>query len=387
MGDSGYWYSQNQASVRMGHSAAFVFTNKLDGSNNSKTTSIKNIETIGNIGSALDIKVEKDDSSTTTEKDPNQAKIDDAAGGLIFLKSNFGLTSIDNFIIKNYQIALFPSGEYSNKTMVAGNGRIYDCFNSAVFSYCSTENEFKNCTFKRFGGPALFLNSNQVTRDSKKYIGATSIKLDKDCEVENYVDGTEPWFAINGATELATQVRSSFELLMNSYAASIVYKFKNEKDETKPITKMNLVLAGLDNGFLNATVPTRVGCEIEGYTPFSTFDAQTKGSTNQTFTSTASEIRTTFPNVSKLAPIVRCVNKDQTKDVLGSVYQKQSDSDTTPQGLYKADGFDLSSYHMPYTDGTSLLPNGNILTGDYLQLFYPMGTTEIAMILTMHPYK
>lgn len=376
-----FWYKQNQSNVQMGHSAAFVFTNKIENSGSKHKTTMKNVQSIGNIGGALDVKPSTNtDDTSKTEKDPNQAIIDDAAGGLIFLKSCYGQTTIDNFIIKNYLIGLFPSGEVSYKCMEIKNGRVYNCFNSGIFSYCSTENELKNCEFKRFGGPIIFLNSRKWRSNEKDYYGASGIKIDKDCVFENYVDGTEPWFVINKATQTAAGITGMFETLMNSYLSSIIYK---DDSDANASAKMNLIMVGLDNGFLAATEKTRVKCDMEGYNSFSTYDA----ATSDTFTSTASDIRTTFPySIAGGMPIIRTMNKgdEKSKDIFGAVYPG-SDQDTShPAGIYKADA--LNDYHMPQTDGTQMFPNGNTLCGDYLQIFYPIANSqvEVAMLLTMH---
>lgn len=359
-------YSSNQSTIWMGHATLFEFANRYDGErqpNYNASTALKahieNISSNGNTGGVVA---------------GDQSLINDAAGGLIFYDSCYGISQINNLIVRNYMIGINGEGEYSNKTMEIRNSRIYDCFNSAVFCWASENNTIDNCELKRFGGPAIFLNSLERYKDKSdkskgSWYGKAGISATNSI-IESYINGTEAWFNINHATTTATQITGDFATFMkNMYNAPILCESGDNNG------KMNMPVLGLDSAYIGSGAePTRINFQMDDYTAFNTYDSEVEPTAEDKF-------RTAYPTaITNSMQLIEIVNNQAGKshDQFGYIdpssgfvqLNKQSDGSYTPEAKYPV----------------SFVP-ANAFVGDYVHFFMhtPIGA-DIAMILQIqHP--
>lgn len=230
----------SDADIIPGHSTVFVFSGLLDNTTTERAY-FKNVNTVGNTGEV---------QSGATES------AEDAAGGLILLKSIHGTTEISNSIAKQYMIAWYAESSQLdvNNTTDRGNVYIdyvktYDCFNSAFFAYASEKNEIANSEMKRFGGPIMFLISeaenSEGTTVGKRRGG---ISIDENTILENYVTGEEPWFSVMNANKIATQLKGLNDLLNGYTESNIVYNnIPNKEGEY-----LNLIMVAMDQDYLGS---------------------------------------------------------------------------------------------------------------------------------------
>lgn len=380
-------YSQNSANKEMGNSTLFDFCGSFDGESKN-VANIKNLESIGNLGEVLSL-----DKNSSEYK----AKIDDASGSLIFLRASTGLTKVDNLIVKYYQIGFHLEGRYSYKCIEVNNSRVYDCFTSGVSSYGSsgyTENLFakgdtsnphvsnintiSNSELKRFGGPAILLESllshlKKFDDPSKTFesIGAAGLKA-TNCVIESYVDGTEPWFSFNNASQYATNIVSMFNPLTQMYGKSII-------KDVNGTNKMNMQMLGIDSSFFAAKDTTKVRYEFNNYAPFDTVDEYKLANLLETQNS---DLRTDFGTfLSNGAPYIRFVNEDNTKDTIGYVVPNT--------GIHDKNTTLINPYYNP---ATKSLTGADKKDGDYVQLLIPMKAQnpqmalELAMVLQLNDW-
>lgn len=372
-------YSENDTkdSKGMGNSALFFFKGRDDGKTMTGAVQPKakfeNVQSIGNLGEVLTL--DKNDSEYNK-------KIEDAAGSLVFLRMDSSVTEVKNVIAKYYQIGFMLNGALNHKTAEIEDSRVYDCFTSGlcsngsngVYSNVSTVgatsetenvNTIKNSELKRFGGPAVLLQSSyqENTKTSSNFLSTAGIVADSDCVFESFVDGTEPWFSFNGATTAATNISGQFEPLMKMYGNSVLFE---KGADTVSNLKMNMAVVGIDTDYFAAKTQTRIRFNYGDYASFDTMDNKV-GTFIQ---STQSALRQTFSTaLASSAPVVRLVNKDQSKDSFGYVDPSQGIVSTT-------------GAITPYIN-----PKNNQLTGaaalpsDYVQILYPMGSVELAIVL------
>ncbi len=321
--DTGKIYDSD-ADIIAGHSTVFVFSGRLDNTTTQRAY-FKNLNAIGNTGEV---------QSGATEA------AEDAAGGLILLKSIHGTTEISNSIAKQYMIAWYAESSQLdvNNTTDRGNVYIdyvktYDCFNSAFFAYCSEKNEIANSEMKRFGGPIMFLISeaenSEGTTVGKRRGG---ISIDENTILENYVTGDEPWFSVMNANQIATRLKD-LNVLLNGYTKSnIVYKnIPNKEGEF-----LNLIMVAMDQDYLGST-------ERNIYSDFS------------------------YGND---------VPFNTDNDILNGIIA---------QSNYLSPAFMTSNGEIAYMDSLSSMKfvNGSSFTGDHLYMIYPAGGTMIGAVLGM----
>lgn len=196
----------------------------------------KNVDTKGNTGA---------DTSGEAKKDI------DKVTGLIFIKARGTSMNFVNNIVKEYFIGIFPektstTGDYKNATVIT-DSKVYDCFQTAIFTYNAIA-DVRTSEFKRFGGPATMVDQSWY----KDLNPASMVKFDNDTVVENFVNGTEAWFALQGATEIATNIISLYSGY-ETYGKTIV------KDG-----KFNLVSVIMEAGGITSTDPSYRGTFTKG---------------------------------------------------------------------------------------------------------------------------
>lgn len=374
-------YPQNKSCEHLSNTAAFVFVNKLDNSSTFKAK-MENISTIGNSnGSSIEM-----------------------AGSIAFLKSSFGVTEVNNVISRNYNIGFFGNGCYGNKTLDIRNSKLFDCFTSGSFIFGSNKNTISSTEMKRFGGPCLFLDSldqtdykvadqGQTQRPKVHLVGEAGVNATEDCQFESLVSGTEPWFAINSATPVATQIKQLFTTL-NSKCVTI-----------EENGRMNMIAIGLDKETLKSTAKTRVNFNYGGYPNFttSTTDSQDQasldnqspnaseaaalsgilykeGSCNPTdVASTASEFRTTFPAAFNMTlPMIKTCKKNGTSNL----YYLMPAGQSLPENLYSADITTVAAAAQSGSSISSYSPTS--IDADMLQALLQMNGMEAALVLGLY---
>lgn len=316
----------SDADIIAGHSAVFAISGLLDNTTTERAY-FKNLNAIGNTGEV---------QSGATED------AEDAAGGLILLKSMHGTTEVSNSIAKQFLIAWFAESSQldANNTTDRGNMYIdyvktYDCFNSGLFAYASEQNEISNSEMKRFGGPIIFIASEaentEETSDRERKAG---VSIDEATILENYVSGTEPWFTVMGANQIAPLIMGMNPTMIDNTGSSLVYNnVPNREGEY-----LSLIMVAMDQDYMASTERTIYADFSYGnYLPFTTY-----GDGN---------------------PLTAILGLTQ----------------------YRSPAFMTSNGEIAYmtgNDSMAFYPGaGSSFTGDYLYMMYPAGGTMIGAVL------
>ena len=325
---SGYIYSENQARYYPGHSTVFSFSGKVDNTT-TETATFKNVNSIGNTGGVVSI-----------EGDSNEAI--KASGGLILLKSIHATTNVDNSIAKEYLIAWY--GESSLMDRERGNIYIngvktYDCFNSGAFAYASDMNTISNSEFKRFGGPVILMVSEAENGVVDRYAGFT---IDDNSVLESYVNGTEAWFVMQQATQIASQL-IGLELLLNQCNNSMMTPIEVTSSTGQVSTKncMNLIALVMDQDYLASTEQKLFADYLRGEASAS----------NQAF----------------------------------STYNNAIINGILEQSQYRAPVFMSNAGDIGYTTGASIdfATGSTQFNGNELYVLYPLGSTMAGLVLDL----
>lgn len=376
-------YSEKESGKGMGNSALFFFKGRDDGKTITGAVQprakFENVQSIGNLGEVLTL--------DKTAPDYNE-KMEDAAGSLVFLRMDSSVTEVKNIIAKYYQIGFMLNGALNHKTTEIEDSRVYDCFTSGlcsngsngVYSHVSTVgvsgetenvNTIKNSELKRFGGPAVLLQSSYVenTTTSSNFLSTAGIVADSSCVFESFVDGTEPWFSFNSATSYATAIKSTFEQLMNAYGNSILFEKGTDNVSNK---KMNMAVVGIDTDYFSAKTQTRIRFDYGNYASFDTMD--NKAGTFIQSTASALRQNSYFTGaISTGAPVLRFVNTDKTKDTFGYYNGTQIASET-------------NTAVTPYI-ANKTLTGAQALPSDYVQILYPVSNTGVELALVLQTQK
>ncbi|MBQ7467137.1 MAG: hypothetical protein IJS74_03600 [Clostridia bacterium] len=230
-----FYYTQNQSNYFMSHAVLFGFLGKSDNTSAQKAI-FKNVESIGN-------------SKNITKKTDQEAN--EASGSFIYFKSDASEVDVDNCIAKAFMIAFYS--EYNKKVysegeqpeLLANNGldvsycKIYDCYNSGLFSYWGENNTLTHSELKRFGGPTIFL-INGTEKGAKE--SSAEWTIDDETIIESEVTGEEAWFAINGATGAALKIINFSSIL------------SEQTDKYFAIDgKINMKAVALESAYLGST--------------------------------------------------------------------------------------------------------------------------------------
>lgn len=219
-------YEKETDFTEAGHSAVFA----LIGQQGGPVAKLCNIDVRGNMSTAY--------TENGNGGNDNIEAIG-AAGSLIFVKSIFGITEVDNIIAKEFLIGLYMEGETGIKTMDISNSKVSNCFNSGMFSFGSDNNTVTNSHFERFGGPVLFLVSRTDASSGNK-VGGAGVTIDAGSKLESLVTGDEGWFSVMQATGIKSALVGTLDPGLNKYGATI----------QNPQGKLNLVTIVMDSDYL-----------------------------------------------------------------------------------------------------------------------------------------
>ena len=237
-----FYYSKDQSAYFMSHAVLFGFLGKVDNTSTQIAT-FKNVEGMGN-------------SKNVTMKTDKEAN--EASGAFIYLKADASEVNVDNCIAKAFMIAFYSEyntkkySEGENPTIIANNGlnvsysKIYDCYNSGLFSYWGENNTLTNSDLKRFGGPAIFLING--TADDLTKEGGAEWTVDSNTVIESYISGDEAWFALNGATAKAQEIIALSNVL---YQQTDRYFAIDEKINMKSVALESAYLGSDENILYN----------------------------------------------------------------------------------------------------------------------------------------
>jgi len=216
-----------------GHSTAFVMANKRDESSTTKAHFV-NVEAVGNTSNA----------SVTASKGEELLAI----GGLIMIKSVTATTIAENNIAKGWMIAWFAEGTKTINSLELNYIKTYDCFSSGIYNYGSEKNTLKNSEFKRFGGSVILATS--IATDTGEKRDGVGFTIDKETTtLESFVDGTEAWFTVVGASSIITKF-FGLDQLFNMCGNTVL---KTEANDEK---YMNMIAICLDSDTVTSSDPT-----------------------------------------------------------------------------------------------------------------------------------
>ena len=92
--------------------------------------------------------------------------------------------------------------------------KVHDTYGNGVYSWEGKEIKVYNSYFTQLNGPAVQMSNEGTTTQPL-------IVIDKNTVVDNYMTGTESWFSLWGLSELAIQLKSALQPVMNGMGASI----------------------------------------------------------------------------------------------------------------------------------------------------------------------
>ncbi len=152
----------------------------------------------------------------------NSPKTEDASvqGGFIFEKDERIYMEIDNVISKTCFITLFGVG--ADGTSDYKNIKVYDSFNSPVFTWGHDDMRIEHCYFGASGGPTIICTMYPF--GSGTYGGRIVCPrvIAKDCVFDSLVSGDEAWFSLQGATSEIAQIKALNDLIYAITGRSIV---------------------------------------------------------------------------------------------------------------------------------------------------------------------
>lgn len=331
-------YSSEADFTEPGHSTVFAFIGYEGG----PTATLCNLDARGNM-------------STAYSADPDMEGMDavGAAGSLIFVKSIFGETYVDNIISKEFLISLYMEGETGLKTMDVSNSKVFDCFNSGIFSFGSDNNTVTNSHLERFGGPVMFLISR--AGNDNELVGSAGVTVDASSKLESMVEGTEGWFAITGGDLIAASIKSTLDTSLNKYGATILHD---------NATKFNLITLVMDSEYLNSNKTSIYGSYKYG--DRAEFDTANSQLTDKVTAQTPAAFLTNDNNVLSMGQFAN----QQVLLKNGTPVLPESMSDVA--GSYGLETYNLAT------------------SGDYINLLYrtasTSGTTTIGAVLGLTSY-
>ena len=206
---TGFYYSKNQSKYAAGHTSIFNFVGRGDNSVSIQAT-FKNVELVGNFN--------PENSAISGEEADMKA-----SGSLIGLKSIAATVSTSNCLVRSCLVGLYAEYNHAYNGMALVHCKVYDCYNSGLFTWHGENNTLTHSELKRFGGPAIFVVCG--TNDDQSPEALADFTIDDESTVESFVVGDEVWFILNGATSAAgmfTATGGLNDALMKSYNVSFV---------------------------------------------------------------------------------------------------------------------------------------------------------------------
>ncbi|MDD3397225.1 MAG: bacterial Ig-like domain-containing protein [Clostridia bacterium] len=132
-------------------------------------------------------------------------------GGLTMVNTTSSDFVADNVISKsfftNYTTQRAGADGKDSKTTL-NDCKTYDSFSCMLYLFGCETNDVTNSEFKRAGGPITLV----CTVETGSYKNYGNINF-TDCNIENFVTGTEAWFSINNASSLVTDIATMNQLI------------------------------------------------------------------------------------------------------------------------------------------------------------------------------
>jgi hypothetical protein len=132
-------------------------------------------------------------------------------GGLTMVNTTSSDFVADNVISKsfltNYTTVRAGADGKDSKTTL-NDCKTYDSFSCMLYLFGCETNDVTNSEFKRAGGPIALV----CTVETGSYKNYGNINF-TDCNIENFVTGTEAWFNINNASSLVTGIATMNQLI------------------------------------------------------------------------------------------------------------------------------------------------------------------------------
>lgn len=121
--------------------------------------------------------------------------------GLMMIGGIQADTTVDNVVANQWFGNIEIDGEWdeSKVTVNIKNCKFYDSFSQMIYGWYAKEINVTNCELKRAGGPLFILQC--ATDENTKQVAST-LNIDSTANMENWVTGSEAWFAINGLSEI-----------------------------------------------------------------------------------------------------------------------------------------------------------------------------------------
>ena len=230
---TGFYYSKNQPQYAAGHTSIFNFIGRGD---NSVTTpaSLKNVELVGNFVNIDSIQGDDADMK--------------ASGSLIGFKSICASATTTNCLMRSCLVGMYAEYNHGENGMALDHCKVYDCYNSGLFTWHGENNTLTHSELKRFGGPAIFVVSGCNDADGMgvgNLDAAASFVIDDESIVESYVVGDEVWFILNGAVGTSGLFKGpdGVNAKLEKYGVTFIKKFtvNDENGNEKIIEKINMM--------------------------------------------------------------------------------------------------------------------------------------------------
>lgn len=267
----------------------------------------------------------------------NAPRKDDStlSGGIIMVKVEGPAFTGYNNIANRWFITYFPNE--GNAPFVMEKCRAYNNFNSFIYNYGCSDVVIEDCEFKRAGGPVIIqdhVNADD-TDPENDMISNTRIV---NSTLESIVAGSEGWFKIMSADQMADQIKA-MDIFFNMNGRT----FLSKKNEIKYLNFISLNKSSEAEG-ITTNLNTRGYVSVEKDDFKYTFGYGAEGSTNPYF----GQFYGAVTGMDARAPVFESSN-------YGMAY---TDAST---GLY---GVDMSTGKPAAVASTD-----NIFKGDYLSLY------------------
>ncbi len=221
------YYAPTEANPYGSQTALLTFMGKYSAEysiNPTNTTVyVKNLDCKGNTGTDMS-------GNATADLDKDT--------GLIFIRNRACSMEYVNSIVKEFFIGIFPDNVASTNSTKIVDSKIYDCFQTGIFMYDGDNTSVKTSELKRFGGGAIMAINDY--RNGNNNRPKTWIMVDNETVIQNNVVGDEGWFAIQGATSIATE----FAVMSQAFESTGKTLIKDGK--------FNLKVLVLESGYLGA---------------------------------------------------------------------------------------------------------------------------------------
>jgi len=190
--------------------------------------SVSNVEAVNTIATIKNVNMVG--NATRSAGEENVSRI----GGLIMLDSwSSNTLEIDNIIAKSWLTIFRITNPHDSCTI--SNTRGYDSYSTSFYFWDNVTTNIVTSEFKRSGGPLIMLTDAELNDDHATY---SSLNIDEATVLENYVSGSEPWFAINNATSIVTGIKS-LDALIRGYST----QFGTPKTFVNPNGLVNFISA------------------------------------------------------------------------------------------------------------------------------------------------